>query len=350
MKILEFDLNLLGELIQTPGLPGREEKVADLIRSHLPSKKCTVDYDNLGNLVAHIPGKGKRVMLVAHMDEVGFIVQRILSNGFLKVERMGGASLQALPGSRLSLWTSKGCLPAQVGVLPQHLSSHEPLDFSKIFIDIGTSSMQETLSMGVTPGNALTWESPLRCMGQTLISGKALDDRLGCYVLIQLAHLLQPKDLCCDLYLSFIVQEETMLMGGMPIVNTFSPEIIIGIDGTLSFDTPDLEGLQSDLRLGKGPAIKWMDAIRGKLAAFVPNQKLAYHVLDLAQKNAIPLQNEIVVGLSTAISPLVYAGKGAASIALSIPLRYHHTPIETADLHDVMNMINLIKNLITNQL
>lgn len=350
MNTVQFDFELLDELIQTPGLPGREEKVADLIRSHLPSNKCTVDYDNLGNLVAHIPGKGKRVMLVAHMDEVGFIVQRILSNGFLKVERMGGASLLALPGSRLSLWTLKGCLSAQAGVLPQHLSSDEPLDLSKIFIDIGTSSMQETISMGVAPGNVLTWESPLRFIGQTLISGKALDDRLGCYILMQLAYSLQPKDLCCDLYLAFIVQEETMLMGGMPVVNTFSPEIIIGIDGTLSFDTPDLEGLQSDLRLGKGPAIKWMDAIRGKLAAFVPNQKLAHHILDSAQKNAIPLQNEIIVGLSTAISPLVYAVKGVASLALSLPLRYHHTPIETADLRDIMNMINLIKNLITNPL
>ena len=93
-----------------------------------------------------------------------------------------------------------------------------------------------------------------------------------------------------------------------------------------------------------------MDAIRGKLAAFVPNQKLAYHVLDIAQKNAIPLQNEIVVGLSTAISPLVYAGKGAASIALSIPLRYHHTPIETADLQDLMNMVDLLRILLTNSL
>ena len=262
MKILELDLNLLGELIQTPGLPGREEKVADLIRLHLPSKKCTVDYDNLGNLIAHIPGKGKRVMLVAHMDEVGFIVQRILSNGYLKIERMGGASLQALPGSRLSLWTLKGCLPAQVGVLPQHLSSNEPIDFSKIFIDIGTSSMQETLSMGVTPGNVLSWESPLRSMGQTLISGKALDDRLGCFILIQLAHFIQPKDLGCDLYLAFIVQEETMLMGGIPVVNAFLPEIIIGIDGTLAFDTPDLDGLQSDLRLEKAqPLNGWMPSV-----------------------------------------------------------------------------------------
>jgi endoglucanase len=350
MKKNKADFDLLKRLTGTPGVPGREERVADLIRSSLPSKTCNCSLDNLGNLVAHIPGKGKRVMLAAHMDEVGLIVQRILPNGFLKVERIGGTSLRALPGSRLSLWTSKGCIPASAGVLPQHLDKNEPMDFSKIYIDIGSSMDQETRAMHVAPGDVLTWDSPFRYIGDTLISGKALDDRLGCYILIQLAKLLQPQELKCDLYLAFTVQEETMLMGGVTAANGVSPEIIIGVDGTLSFDTPDLEGLQCDLRLGKGPAFKWMDAIRGKLAAFVPNQKLAHHVCETAQRNNIPLQDEIVTGMSTTITPMLYIAKGAAAIALSVPLRYHHTPIETADLRDVENTILLLKTLLTNEL
>ena len=350
MKKNKIDFDLLERLIGAPGVPGREGRVADLIRSSLSSKTCKCSIDNLGNLVAHIPGKGKRVMLAAHMDEVGLIVQRILPNGFLKVERIGGTSLRALPGSRLSLWTSKGCIPAHVGVFPQHLDTNEPLDFSKIYIGIGSTSDQETKAMHVAPGDVLTWESPLRSIGDTLISGKALDDRLGCYILIQLAKLLQPQELKCDLYLAFTVQEETMLMGGVTAANAVSPEIVIGVDGTLSFDTPDLEGSQCDLRLGKGPAIKWMDAIRGKLAAFVPNQELAHHVRETAKRNDIPLQDEIVTGISTAITPMLFAGKGAAALALSVPLRYHHTPIETADLRDVENIILLLKTLLTNEL
>ncbi len=349
MKKNKADFDLLERLTGTPGVSGREERVADLIQSSLPSKTCNCSLDNLGNLVAHMPGKGKRVMLAAHMDEVGLIVQRILPNGFLKVERMGGTSLRALPGSRLSLWNSKGCIPASAGVLPQHLDTNEPIDFSRIYIDIGSSSDQETRAMNAAPGDVLTWDSPMRSIGGMLISGKALDDRLGCYILIQLAKLLQPQELKCDLYLAFTVQEETMLMGGVTAANSISPEIIIGIDGTLSFDTPDLEGSQCDLRLGKGPAFKWMDAIRGKLAAFVPNQKLAHHVRETAQRNNIPLQDEIVTGMSTTITPMLYAAKGAAAIALSVPLRYHHTPIETADLRDVENIIILLKILVTNE-
>jgi endoglucanase len=350
MKKNRVDFDLLERLTATPGVPGREGRVADLISASLPTKTCNCSLDNLGNLVAHIPGKGKRVMLAAHMDEVGLIVQRILPNGFLKVERIGGTSLRALPGSRLSLWTSKECIPAYVGVLPQHLDTKEPLDFSKVYIDIGSSSDQETRAMHVAPGDVLTWESPLHSIGDTLISGKALDDRLGCYILIQLAKLLQPQELKCDLYFAFTVQEETMLMGGVTAANAVSPEIIIGVDGTLSFDTPDLEGSQSDLRMGKGPAIKWMDAIRGKLAAFVPNQKLALHVRETAQRNDISLQDEIVTGMSTTITPMLYAAKGAAALALSVPLRYHHTPIEMADLRDIENIILLLKTLLTNEL
>ena len=212
MKKNKAGFDLLERLTGVPGVSGREELVADLIRSSLPAKSCNCSLDNLGNLVAHIPGNGKRVMLAAHMDEVGLIVQRILPNGFLKVERLGGSSLRALPGSRLSLWTLKGCIPAFVGVLPQHLDTNEPMDFSKIYIDIGSSSDQETRVMHVAPGDVLTWESPLRSIGDTLISGKALDDRVGCYILIQLAKLLQPEELKCDLYFAFTVQEEKMVM------------------------------------------------------------------------------------------------------------------------------------------
>ncbi|MGV8026573.1 MAG: M42 family metallopeptidase [Anaerolineaceae bacterium] len=344
----KVDVAVLEKLVDIPGVPGREERVADFIRSSL-SSSCDCSLDNLGNLTAHFPGKGKRVMVVAHMDEVGLIVQRILSDGFLKVERLGGTSVRALPGSRLSLWSSKGCILAVAGVLPQHLDTNEPIsDFSKIYIDIGSSSDEETRAMGVKPGDVLTWDSPLHFMGQSLLCGKALDDRLGCYILMKLAKMLQPAELECDLYLTFTVQEETMLMGGVTAVNSIEPDVIIGIDGTLAFDTPDLEGKQSDIRLGAGPAVKWMDAIRGKMAAFVPNQALNNLVCETAQKNHIPLQDEIAVGMSTAITPLVFCSKGARACALSVPIRYHHTPAETADLRDIENTVLLLKNLLMN--
>jgi len=348
--IENIDTAILERLVEIPAVPGREGQIAEYISSLLPDG-YDHHLDALGNLIVHIPAKGKRVMLVAHMDEVGLIVQRILPEGFLKVERMGGTSLRALPGSHLSLWSTEGCIPAVAGILPQHLDGGGSInDFSSIYVDIGSSSADETMAMGVRPGDVLTWNSPLQYVGDSLVRGKALDDRLGCFVLLELVRSLDPQKLNCDLFVTFSVQEETMLMGGMTAANFIEPDVIIGIDGTLAFDTPDLEGRQSDIRLGSGPAVKWMDAIRGKLAAFVPDQALNRLVCDMAHRMNIPLQDEIAVGMSTAITPLLYASKGARACALSIPIRYHHTPIETADLLDVENTIELLKNLLLNGL
>ncbi|NMC46399.1 MAG: M42 family metallopeptidase [Chloroflexi bacterium] len=347
MMIEKSEVGILEKLVELPGVPGREGQVADFIRSSLPSI-CDCRIDHLGNLIVHVGGKGKRVMLVAHMDEVGFIVQRILDNGFLKIERMGGTSIRALPGSRLSLWTSKGCLPAVAGVLPQHLDSKEFIsDFSRVFIDVGTFSKEETLALGVSPGDVLTWNSPLKTLGKSLVCGKALDDRLGCYCLMQLARNVKPEELACDLYLTFSVQEESILIGSVAAINAVEPEVLIGVDGTFAFDTPDLQGQQSDIRLGSGPAVKWMDAIRGKLAAFVPNQALTNLVCETAQKRNIPLQDEISIGMSTAATSVIYVKNGARACAISIPIRYHHTPVEMADLRDIENTIALLRGLLT---
>ena len=344
------NIEILEKLMLIPGVPGREGRVSEFIRSVLPAA-CDCRIDNLGNLIVHVGGKGKRVVLVAHMDEVGFIVQRIFDNGFLKIERMGGASIRALPGSRLSLWTSKGSIPAVAGVLPQHLDSKEFIaDYSKVFIDVGTFSKEETLALGVKPGDVLTWNSPLKTLGRSLICGKALDDRLGCYCLIQLARTIKPEELACDLYLTFSVQEESILIGSVAAINAVEPEVLIGVDGTFALDTPDLVGQQSDIRLGGGPAVKWMDAIRGKLAAFVPNQALIDHIYKTAQKENIPLQDEISTGMSTAATSVIYVKNGARAGAVSIPIRYHHTPVETADLRDVESTIVLLSNLLKTDL
>lgn len=138
-----------------------------------------------------------------------------------------------------------------------------------------------------------------------------------------------------------------MLMGGLPLMQAYQPEYLVGVDGTLAFDTPDLLGQQSDLRLGAGPALKWMDAIRGKMAAFVPDLELARGIRRLARERGIPLQDEVVSGISTAVTPMVFGGEGARAAALSLPVRYHHTPSETADKRDVAQLVELLAALVT---
>lgn len=343
-----LDWNLLGDLVAAPGLPGREKPVAGRIEKALPPG-FEVMVDRLGNLAARRPGPGPRWMLLAHMDEVGLIVRRITPQGYLLVDRLGGLSLRALPGSPLTVWTESGAgLPALAGTLPAHLDAGAAQSLEQIYLDVRAGSAEEAHARGIQVGDGVTWASGLQ-LQEDALTGKALDDRLGCFVLLSLAQRLAAADVSptCDLTLAFSVQEETMLMGGLPLVQAFQPEFLVGVDGTLAFDTPDLLGQQSDLRLGAGPALKWMDAIRGKMAAFVPDLDFARRIRRLAAERGIPLQDEVVSGISTAITPLVYGGQGVRAAGLSLPVRYHHTPCEMADRRDVESLVDLLAALVT---
>ncbi len=355
MHSIDLDLALLGLLSETPGLPGREAMVMGIIQQSLP-ENWIAETDKIGNLVCHNPdweNCGPKVMLMAHMDEVGLIVRRILPNGFLQVQRLGGMGLRSLPGARLDLWTSTGLrLPAQTGVLPQHMDKPEFRDLEDMYVDIGVESLQEAVEIGVQIGDGLTWASTFERLGKNLVRGKALDDRLGCFVMLAFARVLVEQKIlpACDLHLAFVVQEETLLSGGLPSVQGIDPEIVIGIDGTLPFDTPDLIGGQNDVRLGGGPSLKWLEAIRGKMACTVPDLKLAQIVRRTAKDVGIPLQDEVIVGIGTALNPVPYANKGVRIVGLSLPVRYHHSPVEVADLRDVKEMIVLLSALIQQHL
>lgn len=351
MKEFELDLSLLALLSETPGLPGREGLVADQIQQALPPN-WVAETDQIGNLVCRYPdwaGYGPKVMLMAHMDEVGLIVRRITQDGFLQGQRLGGMGLRSLPGARLDLWTSDGRrVPAQVGTLPQHLDHPNFLALEDMYIDIGTASRQEAEAMGVQVGDGLTWASSFERIGSHQARGKAFDDRLGCFVLLALARRLKEAQITptCDLHLAFVVQEETCLTGGLPAVRQYAPEIVIGIDGTLPFDTPDLAGKQNDVHLGGGPALKWLEAIRGKMACTVPDLSLAQTVRSTARQSGIPLQDEVITGIGTALNPVPYANHGVRIVGLSLPVRYHHSPVEMADLRDIFWMVELLTDLL----
>ncbi len=348
MSSYALDLALLETLTQAYGLPGREAMVADAISSALPAEKWQIQRDPLGNLCAVRSGKGPKLMFMVHMDEVGLIVRRITPEGFLKVERVGGMNVMALPGSHVRLWTRGGPLPAVMGILPFHLDRKEFYELKDLYVDVGASSQAEVLNMGVRVGDGLTWACPLQRLGTSRFSGKTLDDRLGCALLIQLARLFADREPACSLHLAFVVQEETMQLGGWPVVERVRPDLLVGLDGTLTFDSPDLDGDQSSIQLGAGPALKWLDTVRGKGQSYVPDARLAGHIQSLAEANHLPLQDEVVVGISTAMNPLPYAAGGIRSAAISLPIRYHHAPVETADFTDAENTLRLLEALALN--
>lgn len=346
-KLTDADFQLIKTLVSTPGVSGRESLVAEVIINALPKTGWEFHVDTIGNLTARKPGPGKKILYLAHMDEVGLIVRRITPNGYLKIERLGGISLHTLIGSSLDLWTDRGRLDALVGAQAAHLVNGNPNSCSSqdIFVDIGCASQEEVLTLGVRIGDALTWKSDFCFLAGRRIRGKALDNRLGCFSLIKLANLLANEDINMDLTLAFVVQEESMILESAPVINQIDPDVVIGVDGTLPFDTPDVEGQQSDINLGKGPCIKLMDAIRGKIA-YLPNWELTKAITQFMEEQALPYQPEIVIGLSTAVSLVPLMNKGIKTAALSLPIRYHHSAVEVADLNDLENLIHLMRLLL----
>jgi len=347
-KTQQSDFSFIKTLVETPGLPGRENRVVDLIENALSKETWKCQVDPVGNLTARKPGKGKKLLFIAHTDEVGLIVRRITQEGFLKVERLGGMGLQVLPGSALDLWADKGRFDALVGCSAAHLENggSDQLKLEELFIDVGATSKEEVLSWGIQVGDGLTWKPDFCQLPGDRIRSKALDDRLGCFALIKLAQMLNNIDLDYDISLGYISQEESMLFESAPVVNTIQPDIVIGIDGTLTFDTPDISEPQCEIELGQGPTIKLMDAIRGK-TGYLPNWALTKKISRFFETSGFALQHEVVVSISTALSLVPFMNSGIETACLSLPIRYHHSPVEVADIRDLEILVNALQEMVT---
>jgi putative aminopeptidase FrvX len=332
----------LEKLCAAQGIPGFEGPVAEVLRACFQRKAIETRIDKIGNLVAHLPGKGPRVLLVAHMDEPGYLVRKILPDGFLQLERVGGAAWNALPGQHVLIGTENGAIPGVVGMTPPHIAAgNSPADLGRLFVDIGVQSQAVAQSLGVEIGSPMTCK-PVFQVFYGRVAAKSLDDRAGCALLVHLAEELAGIELPCDLYLAFVVQEENLLVGAQPVAYDLQPDWILGIDATLTYDTPDLGNVYSDLSLGQGPAIKIMDHIRGRGQGFISHGGLRKHLERLAEQEKIPLQREISTGISTAAAPLPFVQAGLPVAALSFPLRYSHSPAEVADLEDLAQALDLI--------
>lgn len=343
-----LSLSLLENLCAAPGVSGFEEPVARVLGSYLGQFQVECQQDRVGNLTARIPGEGPRVLLVAHMDEIGFIVRKVEKGGFLRLERVGGAAVDAMPGQHLLLAGEHGSVPGVVGILPPHLKSEKKLPgLDSLYVDVGARSPEHAAKMGIMVGTPAVYAPRFQAM-QGCVAAKALDDRAGCALLAQLGGMAARGGLPCDLSLAFVVQEENVLVGAQPVVREFEPDWILGVDATLTFDTPELDYAYADTGLGKGPAVKIMDHIRGRGQGLIAHPALRRHIENTASQAGLPLQREVAVGISTAVAPLPFQNAGIPTAAVSFPLRYSHSPAEVADLKDLNTTLELLYHVLTN--
>ncbi len=339
-------MKLLKALSEISGAPGREEHVRALIEEQIKDHCDSMTVDTMGNLICFKKGSNsdaKKVMIACHMDEIGFYVRSIDDDGFLRVQQLGGFDTRNLFARRVRIESNDGKF--HLGNMnpagkPIHLASPEERKkiptISDLAIDVGMTG--EEAKKTFRPGDPITLVQDFIEMGD-LASGKCMDNRIACWIGVRvLERVKAPKE---DLYVVFTVQEEIGIRGATTSAFEIGPDIGIGIDVTLACDLPGSTKGDQITCLGGGAAIKIMDS------SMVSDKGLVDAFVDIAEKNKIPYQFEILPFGGTDGAAMQRVKSGAKSITLSVPCRNVHTVTETIHKGDLEATVQLLENYLS---
>ncbi len=311
---------------------GRENYLADIIEADIKNYCNEVRMDAMGNLIAFKKGKSsdKKLMIAAHMDEIGFIVTSIDDNGFIKVSNVGGinAVYDAYHKVRFENGTK--------GIIVADASAKGDLKVKDLVIDIGATTKKEAQKK-VSVGDLCAPEASITRLLNKRISAKALDDRLGCA--IAATSCIKADTPAYDTYYVFTVQEEVGCRGAIPASFGIMPNYAIAIDVTATGDSVGAKAME--IKLGKGAAIKLKDS------SVICSQLMVDAMISSAKRNNIPYQLEVLEAGGTDTHSMQLAGGGSHAGCISIPTRYIHSPVETVDLKDVEAAEKLLTALVT---
>jgi len=338
---------LLKRLVEACAPSGYEEDVRRLMREELKDYVDEVREDRLGNLICvKKGGKGSgRVMVAAHMDEIGMLVKYIEKEGFIRFSYLGGFLDQTVLSQRVLVHTEKETIPGVIGSTPPHLLPEEkrkkPVEREDMFIDIGATSREEAESWGVRTGCPITWVGDLVELKNGFVCGKAFDDRVGCLVLAEVMKSVDPE---VTVYGVASVMEEVGLRGARTSTFAVDPDMGIAVDVAAAGDYPGIDERKAPVKLGKGPAITIADGRRESLGGGLISHPLPRSLLiETAERNGIPYQLDVFEGGTTDATEIALAREGVPAAVLSVPTRYIHTPVEVLNLKDVENAVKLLK-------
>lgn len=334
---------LLKKLTEAHGVPGQEDLIRAIVRDELKGL-CEFETDVMGSLhclkkatKAPKSGPTKKVMIAAHMDEIGFIVKFIDERGFLRLQPLGGWDPRQMASQRVFVHTAKGALNGVLGaeLKPKHMLTPEEasrsVSIESYFVDCGLSG--EEAKKQVKLGDMVTMNRTLQSMG-SLLTCKAMDDRVAVYTMIEALRAV--KNHGVDIHAIATVQEEIGLRGASAAGSAIKPDVMIALDVTLANDIPGLKESDYVTRLGEGTAIKIMDT------SLICHPKLVAHFRQLAEKNKIKHQMEILSAGGTDAGGVQRLHGGIPSFTLSIPCRYIHTVNETVHRDDVDASVALL--------
>ena len=336
-----LDIKLLERLCKCDGISGDEGKVRELIIEEIKPYADSTTVDNLGNLIVHKQGKNRaksRLMLSAHMDEVGLMVTDITSDGYLKFDEVGGIDRRVLLGK--SVTVGKNRINGVIGVKPIHLCKGEEnvriSELSEMYIDIGADSKEDALKH-IKYGDSINFVSDFTATADSITS-KALDDRFGCLVLIELIK----RELEYDMDFAFVVQEEVGLRGAKVAAYTVDPELALVIETTTAADVPEIDENKQVCNLSDGAVISVMDR------RTIYDKEMITLAFDCAAKSKIKAQYKRAVAGGNDAGVIHSSRSGVRTLAVSLPCRYLHSPNCVVNKQDCENMLKLVSELAKN--
>lgn len=337
---MPLNIPLLKNVCEIAGAPGYEKRVRDLVIAEVEPLVDELSVDNLGNVITIKRGTnnpdGKKVMVAAHMDEIGFIVTHIDDQGFVRFHTLGGFDPKTLTAQRVIIHGKKDVIGV-MGSKPIHVMTPEERQkvakTSDYFIDLGMP--KEEVEKLISVGDTITRERELIEMGDC-VNCKSIDNRVSVFILIETLRRL--KDQLYDVYGVFTVQEEVGIRGANVSAHTINPDFGFGLDTTIAFDLPGAQPHEMVTKLGEGTAIKVMDA------STICDYRMVAYMKEVADNHNIKWQPEILTAGGTDTAGVQRMGKdGAISGAVSIPTRHLHQVIEMASKSDIQASIDLLK-------
>ncbi len=335
-------MELMRELCLASGVSGGEDEVAEIIERELKDVADNIERDVMGNIIVTKKGskKAPKIMLDAHMDEIGLMVKYIDDNGYILFSKIGGINDQMLMNQTVTIHSSVGeDVIGVIGSKPPHVTKPEErnkvVNYDSMFIDIGAKDKEDAEKM-VRVGDLMTFNSLFAEYPNNMVMGKAIDNRAGCYVLIE---VLKRVDADVTVYGVGTVQEEVGLKGAKTAAFKLNPDYALALDVTLSGDHPGIKPEEAPVVMGKGPALIISDASgRGILTQPAVRDLL----IKAGEENDIDYQLEVSDGGTTDGTAIHLTREGIPTGVISVPTRYIHTPVSICSMDDIESTIELI--------
>ncbi|MCL6450745.1 MAG: M42 family metallopeptidase [Acetobacteraceae bacterium] len=331
------------------GPAGFEQPVISRLEEEFRPLSDRVELDRFGNLYALRQGAGRapRLMLAAHADEVGLLVKSVEDAGFLRFEKLGGVADHSLPGTAVVVG---GRHHGVVGLKSSHLMTPAERDrvppYREMYLDVGAPDANAVAEMGIRPGDPVCFHAPLRRLGPNRVAGKAIDDRTGCTLLLELFRHLQGLTPAGDLWAVITVQEEVGLRGAQVAAYRVNPDYAVAVDTIAAGDTPETAGRREQpVGIGKGPAL--VLASEGSRAGSIAHPKVWRYLQEAASRAGVACQTALMIGYGTTDAAAIHlAREGVPTGGLSIPRRFAHSAQELLDLGDMWDGFRVLCALV----